>query len=149
MSKGDLNSRLQKFMKQKIEDEILKMDYNEIKEISEEIVKNNIQRDVYDAYTPEIYERSGDLKESVRSTIRKKRGKFTLAIGHDESMLHHKSVVSDKEVKGVPEWITEGKVHPLWGNKSNFTYLEKKDYFEESKDAIVQEVYAVIEKNIK
>ena len=148
MANGSLDSRLKKFLIEAMEEEIKRIDYSELKSTAKQIVKQKIREDVYNTYTPKEYDRTGSLEDSVDATIRKTKNGVNLSVGHDPAKLHHTSVVSGNGTQGVPDFINEGAVYPLWGLEGDTSYLEQKDYFNDSEPEIIAEVYDIIEKQL-
>lgn len=89
------------------------------------MVKDEIQKQVYDSYTPDWYSRTGQLKESVEVVDKKfsSRGISQIKIGHNFKKINpgskddgqYVSVVSGKSVvQSVPNIVHNGKAGAVY-----------------------------------
>lgn len=129
-------SELEALLKKKIANAMVK----EGKFVKEK-VQEHIQEDVYNKYNPKVYERTGELEDSVISTDPKIKGDvIEVEVKHDYDKINsyppnqHYSVVKDYEPKDVSEWIpylvAKGETYPLWGED---VYTKPRDYIENTK----------------
>lgn len=146
-SDKDLEKRLQVYMQEVIEREILRASYNEIKDVAVDIVKKHIDDDVYAVYNPEVYKREYSLRDSVSASIRRKnKDVISLSIGHDADKLTHYNY-QNPDYKDVPYLVQEGKIHPF--GDPDLAYLKPRPYMENSEEEIREAVYTIIESKIK
>lgn len=69
-------------------------------EKTEEVLKEKVQKNLYDAYTPKKYVRTNSLKNSITKDENK--------VFFDESKLNHTSKISSQPVKLVPQYTNFG-----------------------------------------
>lgn len=69
-------------------------------EKTEEVLKEKVQKKLYDAYTPKKYVRTNNLKNSIT--------KGTNKVFFDKSKLNHTSTVTGEGVKLVPQYTNFG-----------------------------------------
>lgn len=102
----------------------------EANEEMKEVVEDSIDEVVYDAYEPEWYERSYDLKHSLDTEVIEVSFKgLKTKIYHDlnkinpnENLFQHWSIVFDKDVSEyIPYIVHEMGSHNLWQGEYAFT----------------------------
>jgi hypothetical protein len=69
-------------------------------EKTEEVLKEKVQKNLYEAYTPKAYTRTNNLKDSI--------SKDDNRVYFDEKKLNHTSKVSGQPVKLVPQYTNFG-----------------------------------------
>lgn len=87
------------------------------------IVKNRIDEDVYEKYTPVEYDRSYELRNSIISTEpTNNNGTITVEVKHDTNLINatppnqHMSVVDQSDVSShLPKWINDGNIGHVFG----------------------------------
>lgn len=109
-------------------------------EVLADVVKENIQKEVYDSYTPTVYERSTNpnegLKNSVVSVLVDDRNSPTIRINHDENKMNHTSIVYGTDVGHMlPYWIINGSVPNIF-NDGIYIWQQPRDYIESSKEEL-------------
>ncbi len=100
-------------------------------------VEKRIQEDVYSAYTPKDYQRTGEFGKSVVSTTPVVAGNsIEITIKHNPNLMnmkspwYHQSVVDGRDSRfSLPEIIHGGKTFDLWGH-SGAGYLGKRPYMD-------------------
>lgn len=114
---------LEKYIKQKV-----KESSKELGKFVAEKTKEHIEKDVYESYQPSEYKRTFELKESIVSEEKDINNGVEITIEHDESMLHHKSIVTGEDVGSqLPYWIHEGKVPNIF-NHNDYTWMHPRPY---------------------
>lgn len=135
---------LEVFLKQKIATALGETGKN----VVERVVREHIDHDVYQAYSPKEYDATGDLRESVfTKSPQIKNNNIEVVIKHNTDEIHskspnqHYSVVDKYERKDVSDWIPylvhEGKTHPLWGDNGE-AYLQPRPYMDNAREELEQ-----------
>lgn len=90
-------------------------------EKAKELVKDRIDKDVYDVYSPTDYIRTNDLRESVQPSKVKSNGNVAeVTIGHDINLIRstgnqHRSIADDSSsVDSIAEIVHNGKVGAIY-----------------------------------
>lgn len=113
------------------------------------LVKDRIDKDVYDTYTPNSYERSYDLRESVEpSDIRSKGNISEVKISHNEDKIRsvgnqHRSVVDGRSSShSIAEIVHNGKTGAIYQSgywkdapwyRSDDTFAKPRPYMDNAK----------------
>jgi hypothetical protein len=72
---------------------------------AERLLKKNVQSGLYDKYTPKVYKRTNELKNSIVSKVSVNEG----VTYFDENLLNHTSVITGEPVgRFVPKWTDKG-----------------------------------------
>ena len=120
---------------------------NEVSEKMVDIVKEQVNKDVYAKYTPSEYERTESLKESVQRTINSSNDGAEILIDHDDAKMNYWSVLGDDvDQQGIPRMIEDGTIHPLFGG--GFSYLQPRPYMNNSKEEIMRRLDNLIAKAV-
>lgn len=96
-------------------------------EYIKDAIKEEIDQDVY-SFTPSMYKRSFDLRESVVSEQPTETGnEISVLIHHDPSLMHdHYSAVTGEDLSAmIPYYVDEGKAGHIYGEGF---WTEKRDY---------------------
>ena len=126
---------------------------NEVKEEIITTIKEHINNDVYDVYNPEVYNRKHYLENSLVGKLYTTSSGVELTVEHDENKMNYNSLVTGGDVSGnaVAKWIERGQIYPLWGDDSEYTYLEPRPYMKNSYNELKQEnvIPHVVKKALK
>jgi hypothetical protein len=114
-----------------------------LREIGEKVnqrLRDMINHDVYDAYQPEEYERTYQLRESVTtSDIEKNVDGYKVEIYHDTSKIfYNKDKVQHGSNKDISKWIPEIIAFNLSGDAfgSNQFWHNRDQYFYETLETL-------------
>lgn len=77
---------------------------------TEKVLKEKVQQDLYNSYTPKKYIRTNNLKDSITSDNTATEGKAYF----DTTKLNHTSVVTGQPEKLVPNFLNYGWKHQNW-----------------------------------
>jgi hypothetical protein len=123
----------------------------ELKEETIKVVKKHINDDVNSVYSPKEYERNHSLERSLIGSTHSNKDSILLTIEHDENLMDYNSVVDGSQVDGndVAYWIENGYIHPLWGDKSEYTYLNPRPYMGNAEKEILDKVDDIIENGLR
>ena len=111
-------SALELAIKQAVIDTVNK----DLKDETIKTVKEHIQTDVYNAYSPEVYNRTHTLENSLvgNTRINNAGSQILLTVEHDEDKMQYSSVMPDNYIienqEVVVDWIVSGDVHNLWND---------------------------------
>ena len=118
-------------------------------ETVERVVREHVDKDVYQAYSPKVYEQTFELRESLHTkTPRVKNDVVEVEVKHNTDLIHsyepnqHHSVVEDYNPQDVSAWIpylvSEGQTYNLWDDNSDAAYLKPRPYFDNAKKELEQ-----------
>jgi hypothetical protein len=138
-------AELEVLLKQKIAKALGKTGKN----VVERVAKEHVDSDVYQAYSPSVYEASFDLRESIHSGNADINGNsIEVTVTHNIDEIHseapnrHYSVVDSYSPRDVSDWIpylvSEGKTANIWGSDSNTAYLNPRPYMDNAKEELEQ-----------
>lgn len=143
-------SALESAIKQAVIDTVNK----DLKDETIKTVKEHIQTDVYNAYSPEVYKRTHTLENSLvgNTRINNAGSQILLTVEHDEDKMQYSSVMPDRYVienqEAVVDWIVSGDVHNLWNDDPSSAYLNPRPYMENSENEILEKVDEIIREGI-
>lgn len=108
-------------------------------EKAKELVKDRIDKDVYSAGTPSVYERTYELRESVQPSKVKSTGNIAeLEIGHDTSLIgsyepnqHYSVVDGSSSVDSIALIVHDGRSGKIFGNGY---WTEERPYMSNAKE---------------
>lgn len=117
------------------------------KEVVERVAREHVDKDVYQAYSPKVYESTFELRDSIfTKSADIKNNTIEVVIKHDTDKINsyapnqHYSVVDSYSRKDVSDWIPwivhEGKTADIWGDGG--TYLQPRPYMDNAKDELEQ-----------
>jgi calcineurin-like phosphoesterase len=93
---------------------------------AEKLLKKNVQSELYDAYTPKVYQRTNELKNAITSTIG-----FNEGIAYfDNNLMNHTNAYGDDVGMFVPKWTDMGHknnngVDNMYNNYPARNYVDK------------------------
>jgi len=119
-------SQLEQFIKSQVKESAKDLG----KYIAEE-TKQQIDNDIYQSYSPSVYERTYELKESIKSkTEKESKNNIEIVIEHDENAMHHTSIVTGENVGSeLADWIQRGQVPNIFNNNS-YPWTQPRPYME-------------------
>ena len=135
---------LQEYLKKEIADSMLKAG-----KVAERVVREHVDKDVYQAYSPSVYEATFELRESLfTKTPQIKNNIIEVEVKHNTDLINsyepnqHHSVVEDYNPQDVSDWIPyivhEGKTANIWGDSSDAAYLKPRPYFDNAREELEQ-----------
>lgn len=110
-----------------------------------EVVKEQINEVVNDAYTPKVYQRKHYLENSLQGDTIPISGGSVILIDHNDALMHYESVDEDTPItdqQSIPSWIENGQIFPKWGG--GFAYLQPRPYMEKSRiflEGVIQRMF--------
>jgi hypothetical protein len=135
---------LNNYLKKQIADSMQKAG-----EVAERVVREHVDKDVYQAYKPEQYETTFELRESLfTKTPKIKNDTIEVEVKHNTDLINshepnqHHSVVESYEPQDVSDWIPyivhNGKTANIWGDDPNTAYLKPRPYFDNAREELEQ-----------
>lgn len=113
---------------------------NEIKDSAEdvaikmeEVEEQSIDDIVYNAYVPNEYDRTENLKNSVDSIVYGDTKEVNIEVFHNDLVEDHESVLGEEITDSFPGIIIGG-AHDLWSTGG--AYTEPRDYLTHAKEKI-------------
>lgn len=108
-----------------------------------EILEDSIQSEVYDKYTPLVYNRTYQLLDNIRTDI--KDGSIYVYV--NTGNMHYDS--NNKEgidyTNWVPYWVNYGHNRDILGGKFMYDYYPSRNYIQVAKERIEQELGLSVE----
>ena len=115
--------------------------------VVERVAREHVDSDVYQAYSPEVYESTFELRDSIfTKSADIKNDTIEVVIKHDTDKINsyapnqHYSVVDNYSRKDVSDWIPwivhEGKTFNLWNDSG--AYLKPRPYMDNAVDELEQ-----------
>jgi len=105
-----------------------------------EILEDAIQSEVYDKYSPKVYDRTNQLRDNVRVDV--KNGFIYVYVNTGNMKYSSNSKNSHKQdiSKWIPYWINYG--HNIGGQGGNFMYdyYPSRNYLQKAKERIEKEL---------
>jgi hypothetical protein len=137
-------AELQRVMMEETQRAMIKTEDTMLEDISE-----RINKEVYQAYTPKVYERTGDLKRSLNSgTYEVNPQRIRSYVNHDPNYANWYSVKDGTRFEGVPDVVSfgyygtfegvgyDGQMHRInpngtaWGKPRYYMYLTEREYMD-------------------
>lgn len=126
----------------------------EVGEKIEDKLKTRITKDVYNSYTPEQYDRTYELRDSITSTEPVDiSGTIYVEVKHDDSLIHavppnhHMSIVNNSDVSSfIGQWINYGDVPNIF-NDRNYVWMNPRPYMDNTKEEIRK--FKLLKKELK
>lgn len=116
-------------------------------EVVERVAREHVDKDVYQAYSPEVYEATFELRDSIfTKSADIKNNTIEVVIKHDTNKINsyapnqHYSVVDNYPRKDVSDWlpwiVSEGKTANIWGDSG--AYLKPRPYMDNAREELEQ-----------
>jgi len=117
------------------------------KNVVERVAREHVDSDVYQAYTPKVYEATFELRDSIYTKSADiKNNNIEVVIKHNTDNIvsnspnQHYSVVESYSPKDVSDWIPyivhEGKTANIWGDGGE--YLDPRPYMDNAVEELKQ-----------
>lgn len=141
-------------LEQLIKQAVIQTVKHELKDVAIKTVKEHIQSDVYNTYSPDVYNRTHTLENSLvgNTHVNNSGNQILLTIEHDENKMNYESVVYDKYIiedqNAVVDWIVSGDVYNLWHDDPSEAYLNPRPYMENAEESLMKEINVVINDGI-
>lgn len=96
----------------------------------EDVVKEEINDEVYGSYTPTMYFRTGELSSSIESEV---VGKNEVEIKHNTAKIHAASIKGDSNISNaLPEIVHDGCAPNIFNNE-HYVWEDKRPYMDTTK----------------
>lgn len=96
---------------------------NEVAEFVEKSMKQNIQEEVYDSYSPALYHRRGELGRAVESFLLDDGELWTTTTSVSSPSVVHGGISID-----YAKWINEGGVPNIFNNRIDYPWMYPRDF---------------------
>ena len=103
-----------------------------------DVIQYQIEEDVYETYSPKVYNRTMGLQNSVvkKNTVVSK-GSITAKAGHDTSLINAYSVIDNRDVSAFLPFIVQEGAYDLWRTKD--VYTKERNYMKNAENIILME----------
>lgn len=111
----------------------------EVKDEIIEMVKEHIDSDVYDKYTPEEYNRTQSLKNNLIGYVDDLGRAYELTVEYNDDEPYFSIVTGESlSMDYIAGLIEDGKIKPLWGD--GYEYLKPRPFMENTQNEIDSDI---------